>query len=71
MTASVDSILALQLDLVAAPQAGNMRRLAPASMVGTSLEWYGFVIYNWMVGSLPGLLRKILIDTQTTSRNER
>jgi len=48
MTTSVDTALAPQLDSVGVPKGRMMRRLALASMVGTSLEWYEFVIYNSM-----------------------
>jgi metabolite-proton symporter len=48
MTTSVETTLAPQLDTVGPATAGMMRRLALASMIGTSLEWYEFVIYNSM-----------------------
>lgn len=48
MTTSAETKLTPQLDTVGPNTAGKMRRLALASMVGTSLEWYEFVIYNSM-----------------------
>lgn len=48
MTTSIETALAPGLGSIAPSGAGKMRRLALASMVGTSLEWYEFVIYNSM-----------------------
>lgn len=48
MTTSAETTLTPQLDTVGPSTAGKMTRLALASMVGTSLEWYEFVIYNSM-----------------------
>jgi hypothetical protein len=48
MTTSVETTVTPQLDTVGPSRAGRMGRLAVASMVGTSLEWYEFVIYNSM-----------------------
>ena len=48
MTTSVESVLAPQANSLDRPDTLNMGRLALASMVGTSLEWYEFVIYNSM-----------------------
>jgi MFS family permease len=48
MTTSVETTVTPQLDTVGPSRVGRMGRLALASMVGTSLEWYEFVIYNSM-----------------------
>ncbi|WOH63769.1 MFS transporter [Bradyrhizobium sp. BWA-3-5] len=48
MTTSVETTMTPQLEAVGPSKAGKMGRLALASMVGTSLEWYEFVIYNSM-----------------------
>ena len=48
MTTSVDTVSAPQIDSVDKSETGGMGRLALASMVGTTLEWYEFVIYNSM-----------------------
>jgi metabolite-proton symporter len=48
MTTSVETTMTPQLATVGPNKTGKMRRLALASMIGTSLEWYEFVIYNSM-----------------------
>lgn len=48
MTTSVDTTLTPDLETAGPSKAGKMGRLALASMIGTSLEWYEFVIYNSM-----------------------
>jgi MFS family permease len=48
MTTSVDSALTPDVEPADLTKRGKMRRLALASMIGTSLEWYEFVIYNSM-----------------------
>jgi MFS family permease len=48
MTTSVESALAPEVEPADLARRAKMRRLAIASMIGTSLEWYEFVIYNSM-----------------------
>jgi MFS family permease len=48
MTTSVESALAPEVEPADLARRAKMRRLALASMIGTSLEWYEFVIYNSM-----------------------
>ena len=42
------SLDAITLPIAVKPEKTSLARLAGASMVGTTLEWYDFTIYNTM-----------------------